>query len=422
VIDRTHRWGRRVLPLVLVVAGLVAQGDGAGAESRAGAHADTADKPAQVTPDPAFYTPPSPLPSGTPGTVIRSRPARAGWPSIQAIADAWTVMYLSTDAVDRPVAVTGTILVPKGGTPATRPIIGFGPGTQGPAFRCAPSIQIDAGGFYEQPAVNDMLKKGYAVAVPDYEGYHQNPTSTYMVGKSMGHALIDAVRAAQRFPAGGLSATTPVVFRGYSQGGGAAMWAGELKPSYAPEMNLVGVAGGGVPANLALVGLPLEGADGFGFFFYALLGLDNAYDELSLAPHLNDQGRTEVARMGTEVCALELILDYNGHRLGDYTATNPLTTPWFTRLNENVLGATAITVPVFQYHEPQDGLVAFGQAQTLRNDYCAKGVNHTWKTYDTQGASGIIRHLNLVYRANVDVNTFIEARIAGTPATSNCGT
>lgn len=411
----THRWGRRALPLVLLVAGLVAEGDGAGAEV-----ATPGVQPGQATPDPSFYVPPNPLPAGQPGDIIRSRPAKAGPPSAQAIADAWTVMYLSQDVAGRPIAVTGTILVPKGGNPATRPIVGFGPGTQGPAFRCAPSRQIDMGGFYEQPAVNDMLRAGYAVAITDYEGYHENPTSTYMIGRSMGHALIDVVRAAQRFPAGGLSATTPVVFRGYSQGGGAAMWAGELKPTYAPDMNLVGIAGGGVPADLALVGIPLEGADGFGFFFYALVGQDNAYEDLSLAPHLNDRGRTEVARMAQEVCALELITDFDGGHLADYTATSPLSTAWLTRLNENKLGSGTIGVPVFQYHESADGLVAFPQAQALRNTYCSKSVNHTWKTYDTAGATPLIRHLNLVYRANADVNTFIAARIAGTPATSNC--
>lgn len=378
--------------------------------------------PDQATPDPSFYTPPNPLPAGQPGDIIRSRPAKAGPPTAQGLADAWTVMYLSQNALGQPVAVTGTVIVPKGGNPATRPIIGLGPGTQGPAFRCAPSRQIDGGSYYEQHAVNDMLQRGYAVAVTDYEGYHENPASTYMTGRSMGRALIDVVRAAQRLPEGGLSATTPVVFRGYSQGGGAAMWAGELQASYAPDMELAGVAGGGVPANLALVGLPLEGADGFGFFLYSLIGLDNAYADVDLAPHLNDRGRTEVARMAREVCALELITDYKGGRLADFTTTSPITTPLLNRVGENTLGNGTINVPVFQYHEPGDGLVAFAQAQDLRTTYCSKSVNHTWKTYDTQGETGMLRHLHLVFRGNADVNQFIEARIAGTPATSNCGT
>src|SRR6266545_5422323 len=68
---------------------------------------------------------------------------------------------------------------------------------QGPAFKCRPSNMLASFSFYEQPAVNDMLTAGYAVVVPDYEGYQPNARTTYMVGHSMGPAVIDGIRAAQ---------------------------------------------------------------------------------------------------------------------------------------------------------------------------------------------------------------------------------
>ena len=43
---------------------------------------------------------------------------------------------------------------------------------------------------------------------------------TYIVGKSEGHTVIDAVGAATRLPATGLAAGGPVASSGYSQGGG----------------------------------------------------------------------------------------------------------------------------------------------------------------------------------------------------------
>jgi hypothetical protein len=67
-----------------------------------------------------------------------------------------------------------------------------------------------------------------------------------------------------------------------------------------------------------------------------------------------------------------------------------------------------------------DGLVAPGQAATLRDTYCQQGVAHTWRTYDTAGVSGLIRHVNLVYRANDDVDRFIADRLAGAPPTATC--
>src|SRR6185369_2586696 len=61
--------------------------------------------------DDTFYVPPSPLPAGKPGDVIRWRPSNAG--PRAASVDAWQVMYLSTNALGQPDAVTGTVLVPK---------------------------------------------------------------------------------------------------------------------------------------------------------------------------------------------------------------------------------------------------------------------------------------------------------------------
>jgi hypothetical protein len=189
--------------------------------------------------DDSFYVPPAELAEGEPGDVIRSRPSRPGTAS--AIADAWQVMYHSTDALGEPNVVTGTVLVPKGAEPAEIPVVGFATGTQGAAFRCAPSEMLQGQAFYEQPALNGLLRSGYAVAMTDYEGYRPEPETTYVVGRSEGHAVIDTVRAAQRLPEAGLSEQAPVAFRGYSQGGGAAMWAGQQQPTYAPELDLIGM-------------------------------------------------------------------------------------------------------------------------------------------------------------------------------------
>ncbi|ONI90784.1 lipase [Actinosynnema sp. ALI-1.44] len=374
---------------------------------------------AAVDPGPAddsFYVPPVPLPPGSPGDVIRWRPAKIG-PAKTPINEsviAYQVMYRSTDALGQPDAVTGTVLVPKRVDPATAPIIGLAAGTQGPAFRCAPSKMIDAGAFYEQPAVNDMIAAGYAVAITDYEGYEPDPRTTYVVGQSMGHAVIDAVRAAQRLPETKLSTTAKVAFRGYSQGGGAAMWAGEQQPAYAPDLNLVGVVGGGVPADLTQVALQLDGKRGFGLLMYSLSGLDTAYPDLKLDTYLNNAGRALLTEMRADACTMEVLLNYKDKKLLDYTTSSPvLTPPWLARVAENKLGSTPIKVPVLQYHATSDDLVDYSQAKALRDAYCGKGVELTWKTQATD-------HITLVYHGNADARAFIADRVAGKPATSNC--
>ncbi|WP_116050435.1 lipase family protein [Amycolatopsis palatopharyngis] len=361
--------------------------------------------------DDSFYVPPAELP-GVPGDIIRSRPSRPG--TAKDLADAWQVMYRSTDALGEPNAVTGTVLVPKNANPATVPVVGFAAGTQGPAFRCAPSKMLQGQSFYEQPALNGLLRSGYAVAMTDYEGYSPEPDTSYIVGRSEGHAVLDAVRAALRLPEAGLSDQAPVALRGYSQGGGAVMWAGQQQPGYAPELDLVGVAGGGVPADLVQVALPLEGESGFGLLAYALIGLDNAYPELDLDAYLNERGRTEFAKLEQHACTLELLVDYAGDSLSEYTTSSPvLTPPWLARVGENKLGGSPIAVPVLQYHADNDELVALAQAESLRDDYCAVGTSLTWKTYDTD-------HITLVHTGSADALAFLADRFAGKPATSTC--
>ncbi|MFF4242344.1 lipase family protein [Actinomadura geliboluensis] len=413
----SRRRGVCVAVASLLLAGVMSAGPVRAAASPGAAPAAPEATPADAKAAPAgdaFYTPPSPLPDGAPGDVIRVRPAKAGPPTARALADAWQVMYLSTNALGKPVAVTGMVLVPKKADPATAPIVGFGPGTSGPAFRCAPSRFIDQGAFYEQAALNEMLVNGYAVAVTDYEGYHEAPATTYVVG-SMGNAMIDAVRAAQRLPEAKLSADAKVAFRGYSQGGAAAMWAGQRQPAYAPELKLAGVVGGGVPSDLAAVGLPLEGTDPFGFLLYEIVGLDHAYPELDLDSYLNDAGRAMVDGLEGGACTLELLLGYQGKTITDYFTTSPFTNEaWLNRVAENQLGTEPVKVPVFQYHSTADEIVAFGQAKELRGAYCRLGVPVTWKAWDG------ISHITLVYRGNKDAMSFLADRFAGKAATSNC--
>ncbi|WP_415949614.1 lipase family protein [Streptomyces sp. KLOTTS4A1] len=391
------------------------------ADSQAAAQAGTQQTAAQLPSD-DFYVPPATLPDGAPGDIIRSRRVDPGTPTPRELADTWQVMYLSQDAQGKPIALTATVLVPKAGSPADHPIIGWGPGTQGPAFRCTPSRMIAKGALYEQWVINDMLREGYAVTVPDYEGYHPQPDTTYMVGKSLGPALIDSVRAAQRLTDAGLSADAPVVFRGYSQGGGAAMWAGEFQPDYASELNLKGIVAGGVPANLMELALPLNGRAGSGFLFYALIGLDNAYPELELDASLNDAGRAMVADLEANGCALEMIGKYGHKSLADHTTRVPLLDPeWMARYTENSLGeSTNITVPVLQYHATKDALVEPNQADALHKAYCEQGVPLTWKTYDTDDRDPVVDHLWPIQAANAEAMTYIADRLADRPATTTC--
>lgn len=62
---------------------------------------------------------------------------------------------------------------------------------------------------------------------------------------------------------------------------------------------------------------------------------------------------------------------------------------------------------------------AHDQPESLRDDYCALGMDVRWRSWDTGGRNGVIRHINLVYRANQAVANFVAARLAGEPPDSS---
>jgi alpha-beta hydrolase superfamily lysophospholipase len=62
----------------------------------------------------------------------------------------------------------------------------------------------------------------------------------YLVGTGQARSALDAVRAARQMVGVALSDRT--VVWGHSQGGNAALWAGMLAPTYAPDVPLAGIA------------------------------------------------------------------------------------------------------------------------------------------------------------------------------------
>ncbi|OLR93107.1 triacylglycerol lipase [Actinokineospora bangkokensis] len=353
----------------------------------------------------AFYTPPAPLPDGVAGDVIWWRPM-----ADRSNAKQYLVLYRSTSATGQPIAVSGRVVVPKAAWKGTgpRPVVSVAAGTRGIGDGCAPSKYLD----YEAPFVDPMLNKGWALALSDYEGLGTPGVHTYVVGQSEGHAVIDAVRAATRLPAAGLAAGGPVAFSGYSQGGGGAAWAGELAPTYAPDLKVVGITAGGTPADLIAVSKLLDGGVGFGFLLLASLGFNAAYPELDLPRYLNAKGQ-ELFATKQDVC-VDQVFGYVFQRISDYTTSNPLNDPaWQSRLNENKLGARAPKAPIFLFHGQFDEIIPLEQAQTLRKQYCAAGVKVNWGTY-------IGEHVTTMAFASGDVVNYLTDRFAGKAAKSNC--
>lgn len=347
-----------------------------------GASAATGEPPQGPSGD-EFYQPPAPLPDGVNGDVIwwRELPQQLG-------TKAYLVLYRSESATGQPIAVTGRVLVPTAewDGPGDRPIVSTGSGTRGIGDECAPSkFQPD----YERPLVEPMLRHGWAVAITDYEGLGTPGPHPYVVGKSEGRTVIDAARAATRLPEAALSEDAPVAFSGYSQGGGAAAWAGELAPDYAPDMDVVGVAAGGNPADLLAVSSALDGGVGFGFEMLTAFGFNAAYPELDLMSFLNDKGK-ETFEKEQNAC-VDAVFGHAFEKMADYTTHSPLEDPrWQARLEENSLGSRPQQAPIYLFHGTDDEILPRDQAEELRDQYCAAGSEVTWRTFPGEHVSTLI--------------------------------
>lgn len=376
-------------------------------------------------PSSTFYDPPNPLPPGNNGDVIRSEPSAFYLDparTMPANANVWRVMYRTTNAKDVAIAVTGTVLVPK--SPwfgfGARPLVAYAVGTQGLADKCAPSRQLSGGSEYEGTFIRGLLERGYAVVVTDYEGLGTPGEHTYMNRPSQAHAVLDSVRAAKRLTAAGLSATGPVALSGYSQGGGASAAAAELAATYAPELKIVGAYAGAPPADLGAVGKFLDGTAYVGFLFYAISGLDAAYPEDNIISYLNADGAA-LAEQVRQQCLVETLASTPFKQSKNYSKDGRpvdayyVEEPFKSRLAALKIGNIKPAKPVLVIHSRQDDVVPYAQGRQMGLDWCAKGANVRFRTYDSGG------HVATVPAVAPEVFEWLEARFAGVPAIGNCG-
>jgi len=352
-----------------------------------------------------------PVESGRPGEVVWWAPSPAPLTS----ARAWRIRYRSTTATGRPAVVSGMVLVPAAPSPGTRPLVAYAPGTQGWGDQCAPSRMIPAGSFGELAAVNGLLARGWAVVVTDYPGLGTPGPHRYNVGIAEGLAVLDALRAAVRLPPAGLDPSAPAAVAGYSQGGGAAGWAAQLQPVYAPSLPLVGVAAGGTPADLRAVATQINGSFWFAFLAGTAIGFDAAYPFLDLDRYLTAEGEA-AARELSRLCLADGLLRFAGRRIEDYTVggINPMDRPaWRLVLRLNDLGAVPPAVPLLQFHGRADQIIPWEVEEALHRRWCALGVTTQLNGYDGD-------HVQAAFLAQADVVRWLEDRFAGRPAPANC--
>jgi pimeloyl-ACP methyl ester carboxylesterase len=191
-----------------------------------------------------FYRAPPSVVAGAPGTLVRQEPI--GGAPLGAVA--YRVLYRSTGLDDKPILVSGVVIVPQGPpSPGGRPIVAWAHPTSGIVPRCAPSLAIFI--FQQIQGLRSMVERGYVIAATDYLGLGTPGPHPYLVGMSEARAVIDSVRIAGTLP--GAGGGTRFVVWGHSQGGQASLFTGMIARTYAPELVLLGVAAAAPATDLA---------------------------------------------------------------------------------------------------------------------------------------------------------------------------
>jgi pimeloyl-ACP methyl ester carboxylesterase len=179
-----------------------------------------------------------------PGTIFRVWPMEGG---VKPGIKGYRVLYRSTNFDGRPVAVTGALIFPEEKSARPRAVVAWAHPTTGVVSKCAPTLlpnlsQVVMG-------LDEMTDRGWVVAATDYIGLGTGGTHPYLIGIAEANAVLDIVRAARQLS--DIQAGDRFAVWGHSQGGHAAIYTGLHARTYAPDLNLVGVAAAAPATKLA---------------------------------------------------------------------------------------------------------------------------------------------------------------------------
>ncbi len=362
-----------------------------------------------------FYAAPQPLPPGPAGTLIRAEPVRRLYPGTKA----YRILYKSTGFDGRPTAVSGLVIVPEGTPPrGGRKVIAFTHGTVGVARGCAPSLQPSLAAQVIE-GLGSFIAAGYVVAATDYEGLGTHGPHPYLIGRVAAMNALDSVRAAHHLRAA--HAGVQFAVWGHSQGGQAALFAGQLAEGYAPGLRLVGVAAGApVPNLIDLFRLNARTTVGRVLIAMAMSSWERLYGAARLQDVLTPIARTAVASIAARcLYGRELLAGIpSALLLGVSFAHRPpwKAEPWRTIAQQNAPGQTPIEAPVLIAQGGADKVVPAHLTAQLARRMCARGDVVQERVYPSVG------HLEAGIVSSPDVAAWIAARFAGQTAPSSCGT
>lgn len=273
--------------------------------------------------------------------------------------------------------------------------------------------------FANVPALPQLLEEGWVYVASDYAGLTTPGPHPYLIGDGEARSVLDAVRAAHELT--DLTLSLETVIWGHSQGGHAALWSGILARSYAPELQIKGIAALAPASDLPDLLARIETTDaGRLFSSYVARAYADTYPDLYFSgivrPGARWQAR-EISRRclsgGRAIVPAVLagrLTDGTIFRGGDTGAS------FRKRLAENI-PARPFNAPALILQGRRDDVVNARVQAGYARARCAAG-----ETIDYQAFDGL-DHLSIVAPDAPTIPILVNwtrARFAGTPAPAIC--
>ena len=356
---------------------------------------------------PAFYKTPS-LAGKKAGTLLKSQKVAA--PSVDGTV--YRVMYVSETVSGQATAVTGLVVVPKTAAPKSGyPVVSWGHGTNGMTDECAPSLEpskIDS-------LANGLLANNWVITASDYQGEGTPGLHPYLAGVVAAQNTIDIVRAAEQLPS--VDVSKNYVVWGHSQGGQTAMYAHNIAPKYAPELNLKGVVAGAPPSQFDLIYDYLKTSK---YRYYLLMsagGLNAAYGDKAapLDKVLTPKGIALLDELD-KGCSDYLSKTLGAVSIDETNLANPFDVPEWKKLflaNDPKNFTSTNDIPLLIIHGGADEQIPTVSSQLLTTKLCGLGQGMQRWVYPGQSHSGVIA------TSATDMVNWMKARFAGGPVSAD---
>lgn len=358
-----------------------------------------------------------------PGQVLSSKKVTIKAVGFSAPYQAWQLRYVSENTAGQLQTDVATVVKPlnAGSTPR---LLSYQPAIDSDAAGCQPSYVLTQppvklgfealGGLESFAAVATGTTLGYTVVIPDFEG----PDNQWAAGIEAGYGTLDGIRAAENFAPLDLDgAATPVGMMGYSGGSQASEFAAEEAPTYAPELNIVGAAIGGLPVNIGHIAAKADGGLFSGIYFAAAEGVARAYPQIDIDSLVTAAGKQMLSSIG-KMCIEQFVPTYAFQRIESYTkgGLNPLDNPNIQQaIADDTMGSIGTPkIPMQIYMATFDELVVTPDVTSLVSKYCAAGEKIQYIEFP------LADHITAEAEGLPGAIAYMQARFAGQTPPSTC--